>query len=101
MSQLSSHAVQPVPNLDARYRVTGWSPDGKSLLVFPAAIQKTAKVYRVDIKTGKIEFWKEFGASLAKEAVFVARPVFATDGQAYVYVYDQVLSESYVVKGLR
>jgi len=98
---LDGSGLRPIPGLDGKYVVTGWSPDGESLFTFLANLERSAKVSRVNIKTGKIEFWKEFGASLAKEAVFVARPTFSADGRAYVYVYDQVLSEAYVVKGLK
>jgi eukaryotic-like serine/threonine-protein kinase len=97
----SGNGFRPVPNLNTNYQVSGWSTDGQSLLVYPANATKTAKVYRVNIYTGKMEFWKEFGASLEKDAVFVARPTFSADGRAYSYIYNQVLSQSYVVKGLK
>jgi Tol biopolymer transport system component len=98
---LDGTAVQPIPGLDQKYVVTGWSPDSTSLYVVPANAARSAKLYRVNVKTGKIEFFKEFGAALAKEALFVARPTYSADGRAYIYIYDQVLSQSYVVKGLR
>jgi len=97
----SGSGFRPVPNLKTNYQVSGWSTDGQSLLVYPANATKTAKTYRVNINTGKMEFWKEFGASLEKDAVFVARPTFSADGRAYSYIYNQVLSQSYVVKGLK
>lgn len=97
---LDGSGFHAVPNLNRKYSVSGWSTDGQSLLVYPSNATKTAKLYWVNIHTGKMEFFKEFGASLAKEAVFVARPTFSADGKAYIYIYDQVLSQGYVVKGL-
>jgi len=98
---LDGGEMRPVPGLDEKYTVTGWSPDGESLYAYLANLEKTAKLYRVNIKTGKIEFWKEFGTSLIKESVFVARPTFSADGKAYVYVYDQNLSQAYAMRGVQ
>jgi len=48
-----------------------------------------------------MEFWKTFGADLAGTGVITSAPYFSIDGSAYVYSYIQVLSEAYVVKGLK
>jgi eukaryotic-like serine/threonine-protein kinase len=98
---LDGGGLRLIPGLGSKYNVTGWSPDGASLYVLPAHPEKSAKLSSVNIATGKIDFLKEFGAALTKEAIFVARPTFSADGKAYIYVYDQVLSEAYVVKGLK
>jgi hypothetical protein len=53
--------------------------------------------------TGKMQFWKEFGTNLpaGTAGAGVGAPRFSEDGSAYAYVYSQVLSEAYVVKGLK
>ena len=63
--------------------------------------ENRTKIYRTNIVTGEREFWKEFGAGLPTGATGAGRMLFSVDGTAYVYVYDQVLSEAYAVKGLK
>jgi len=55
----------------------------------------------VNITTGKMEFWKTFGANLPAGVANVGGPRFSSDGSAYAYVYSRVLSQAYVVKGLK
>ena len=98
---LDGNAVRPVPGLDSTYYVAGWSPDGSSLYVASTrALQKTAKVYRVDPVTGKMDLWKTFGTDSAG-IDGTGAPLFSADGTAYAYVYVQILSEAYVASGLK
>jgi serine/threonine protein kinase len=99
---LEGGGLRLIPNLDSKtYYVTGWSPDGSSIYVSPTlADQKLAKVYTVNTVTGKIDLWKTFGANAAG-VTETAAPWFSTDGNAYAYVYSRVLSEAYVVTGLK
>ncbi len=98
---LDGGGFRPIPGLDSKYGVIGWTPDGGSLYVASNHLgEKAIKVYRVSITTGKMEFWKSFGDSLPAGAEAGA-PHFSADGSAYAYVYSQVLSEAYVVKGLK
>jgi hypothetical protein len=60
-----------------------------------------AKVFRLNIANGKMEFWKTFGADLATTGVASGAPRFSSDGNAYVYTHIQVLSQAYIVKGLK
>jgi eukaryotic-like serine/threonine-protein kinase len=99
---LDGGGLRPVPGLDSKYYVTGWSPDGMSLYVLSSQQREgAAKVYRVNVGIGKMEFWKTFGANLPAGVASVGGPRFSADGSAYAYVYSQVLSEAYVVKGLK
>jgi len=99
---LDSSGLRPIPGLDSSYYVTDWSSDGESLYVLSSKRQeRTARVFRVNPNTGKMEFWREFGTSLPTGATTIGRPRFSRDGKAYVYVYDQVLSEGFVARGLK
>jgi hypothetical protein len=55
----------------------------------------------VNTATGEKEFWKTFGTDLPAGVVAVGGPQLSADGSAYAYVYVQVLSEAYVVRGLK
>jgi Tol biopolymer transport system component len=95
-------AVRPIPGLDSSEFVEGWTPDGQFLYMSSRqGGRKTAKVYRVNIATGKMEFWKEFGADLPAGTASVGRVQLSSGTNAYAYSYDQTLSETYLVKGFK
>ena len=100
---LDSNSMQSIPDLDSnKYYVTGWTPDGSSVYALSSLQKETsAKVYRVNVATGKMEYWKTFGDHIASGVTAVSGPQFSSDGRAYVYIYVQLLSEAFVVKGLK
>ena len=99
---LDGSGMRPIPQLDSKYGVTGWTPDGLSLYVQRNHLRdRTAKMYRVNVATGKMELWKTFGESVTVGVTGVGGPHFSSDGSAYAYVYSQALSQAYVVKGLK
>ena len=99
---LDGSGLRPVPGLDSKYYISDWSPDGMSLYAISGQLRGgAAQVYKVNIATGKMEFWKTFGANLPAGVASVGGPRFSSDGSAYAYVYAQILSQAYVVKGLK
>jgi len=97
---LDGSGIQPIPG-DSKYYATSWTTDGTALLVVATAAHvHTADVYRLNPSTGKMDLWRKFGEALPFNCdAFV--PIFSSDGKSYVYGYGQVLSEAFVVKGLR
>jgi hypothetical protein len=65
------------------------------------ASQKTCKIYEVNVANGTMKPFKTFGAEAGAGVSHVNAPFFSNDGSAYVYGYARVLSEAYVVKGLK
>jgi Tol biopolymer transport system component len=99
---LEENAFHPIPGVAPGYYAAGWSPDGGSLLVASAkSRQRTVQVFKLNIASGKIEPWKAFGAEARAGVNGVSAPHFSADLSAYAYVYARVLSEAYVVTGLR
>src|SRR5271157_1688360 len=99
---LDGSGIRLIPGVDSNYYFTGWSSDGGSLYAISRRMsEKTAKVYKVNIATGKMAPWRTFGAEAGAGVSQVGGPHFSSDGTAYAYVYVRVLSEAYVVKGLR
>jgi WD40 repeat protein len=98
---LEGSGLRPIPGLDSSYYVTGWSPDGTSIYVASRKTRSTtAKVFKVNAANGKMEPWRTFGsASAGVESV--GAPHFSADGSAYAYVYERILSEAFVVTGLK
>jgi Tol biopolymer transport system component len=102
---LEGGGFHPIPGLESNDSVIGWTPDGESVYVAPsrrgAAAAKSVNVHRVNIQTGKMEPWKTFGAETGAGVSSVAAPHLSSDGNAYAYLYVRVLSEAYVVRGLK
>ena len=98
---LDGSGLRPIPGLDSNYRVSGWSPDGES--VYAASRrrrEKTRNVYRVNTATGKMELWRTFGEGVAGGASVIGT-YLSGDGGAYAYLYEQTLSQVYVVRGMK
>jgi hypothetical protein len=102
---LDGGGLRPIPGLEANSAVIGWTLDGESLYVVPprqgARALKTAKINRVNVQTGKMELWKTIGEQAGEGVSSIGRLQLSADGTAYAYIYVRVLSEAYVVKGLR
>jgi Tol biopolymer transport system component len=99
---MDGSGLRTIPGVDPNYRVIGWSPDASSLYLFSSrASERTGKIYQLNPSTGKIVFWKEFGANLLAGGTSVGAPHFSADGKAYAYVYVQDLSQAYTITGLK
>ncbi|HMF09218.1 MAG TPA: hypothetical protein VKJ00_08800 [Thermoanaerobaculia bacterium] len=58
-----------------------------------------ARIYRLDLSTGRKELWKEL---TPPEPVSSLSPVVLTaDGQSYAYTYPRASSDLFLVKGLK
>ena len=99
---LDGTGLRLIPGLDSNYNLAGWSSDGASVYVVPSRedSQPVLKVYRANVITGKMDFWRTFGDTLPTGG-HAFSPFLSIDGSTFVYGYGQVLSQAYVVKGLR
>jgi hypothetical protein len=97
-----SNSFRPIPGWDANNYVAGWSADGASVYaVSGRASEKGAKVYKLNTITGKMELWKSFTGEAGAGRKGIGTMRFSSDGMAYAYLYVQVLSQGYVVTGLK
>ena len=88
--------------MPANYGVVGWTPDGQSLFIDPTSLaHHSIEVSKLNLQTGKMEPWKTFGEAKGAEGAFTGRPLLSSDGAAYAYLYVRILSEAYVVTGLK
>ncbi len=98
---MQDNKFTPIPSLDPKYGVIGWTPDDREVFAVSNRTEdRRSRVFRVDVKTGKTEFWKEFGGNMSG-IQGVGAPLIAQAADAYVYVYTQALSEGYVVSHLQ
>ncbi|MFZ1168894.1 MAG: WD40 repeat domain-containing protein, partial [Candidatus Sulfotelmatobacter sp.] len=99
---LEKSDFRPIPGLESKDYVIGWTQDGQSVYVAPLKRgAKAVQVSRANIQTGKMEPWKSFGAGVGAQGASLAPPHLSSDGSAYAYLYVRTLSEAYVVSGLK
>jgi Tol biopolymer transport system component len=92
--------IHPIPGLDTKYDVIGWSPDGGSVYV-AARSENAAKVYAVNVVTGKMDLWKTLGAGMDGRFTSAQTPLLSGDGTTYAYRYRRASSQAYLVTGLK
>ncbi|MFY9550351.1 MAG: protein kinase, partial [Thermoanaerobaculia bacterium] len=96
---------RPVPGAVEGDVPLQWSADGRSLYIEQRLeLSSPARVFRLDLKTGERVLWKELFPEDSAGVIGVepAYPVRVTrDGRAYAYTYYRLLSDLYLVEGLR
>ena len=93
-------APRPIPHLESEDEIIGWSSDGRSLYIGRTE-EMPLRVYRLDPSTGGRELLKEV---LPADPAGILSPnrIFMTpDAKGYVYSVRRVLSDLYLVDGLK
>jgi sugar lactone lactonase YvrE len=93
-------APPPIADLNSSDEVIGWSGDGRSLYVARTR-EMPIRVYRFDPSTGGKELLKEILPADAAGVWWPNSILMTPDGTGYVYSVRRVLSELYVVEGLK
>ncbi len=94
--------ARPIEGLEPNDQLLRWSAD-QNFLYASSGIRRTltARVYRLDISTGRRERWKEFTLPDPTGVVGISCSAITPDGNAFVFTYSQQLSDLYVVDGLK
>jgi DNA-binding winged helix-turn-helix (wHTH) protein len=90
---------RPIPGSQAGEGFA-WSSDPRFLYVYKWR-QSPVKVYRLNILTGKRKFFREMTPPDVAGLRRISHIHFSSNGQAYVYSYTRLLSELYLVRGLK
>jgi Tol biopolymer transport system component len=88
-----------IPGL-ASDEMVEWSSDPHILYVYQGK-EQPVRVYRLNVVTGERQFFREFHPGDSTGHYNMTHILFSADGRAYVYSYIRMLSELYVVKGLK
>ena len=89
-----------IPALGPEFVPLRWSTDSTALFGYRAG-EIPAKVYKLDIATGKETFIQELPIGEPAGVVYVAPLIVDRDGARFAYSYFQVLSTLYVIYGVR
>jgi hypothetical protein len=90
----------PVPGARPGDHPMHWSPDGK-YYYFVRPKMPRAQVMKVELATGRIEFWKDIAPPDPAGLIDIYAVYIADDGKSYFYSYVRVLNDLYLVDGLK
>jgi hypothetical protein len=97
---LAGGASQPLPNVQPGEQPLRWSADGQSLYVYTAGPPPT-RVDLVRLSDGHREKWRDLAPGDPAGVAFIRPPLITSDGKHYVYSYTRILSELFLVRGIR
>jgi Tol biopolymer transport system component len=94
--------ARPIEALAPNDQLLRWSAD-QNFLYAGSGIRRTliAKIYRLDVSTGRRELWKEFALPDPTGVVGISCNAITPDGKTFVFTFSQQLSDLYVVDGLK
>jgi eukaryotic-like serine/threonine-protein kinase len=90
---------RPIPGLQTGESFA-WTSDPRWLYVYQWK-QSPVKVYRLNILSGQRQFFREITHPDVAGLHGISHIYFSSDGRAYVYGYTRLLSELYLVTGLK
>jgi Tol biopolymer transport system component len=89
-----------IPGISGSEIPVRWRADGRSLYVYSRG-DVPARVYEVDVASGQRQFWKELMPADPAGVIDIIAVRPTPDGRSYAYSYARVLSNLYLVEGLR
>ena len=89
-----------IPGTTTNETPISWSQEGRALYVRRGNGLPT-KVYRLDLATGRQELWKELSPSDATGVFGIDSVLLTPDAKSYAYSYGRILSDLYLVEGLK
>jgi len=96
------HSGEPVPisGLLPAEQPIGWTEDSKSLYIYRLG-EVPAKVYCLDLATGRRTAWKELMPADPAGVATIGPILITPDGKTYVYGFHRTLADLYLVEGLK
>jgi Tol biopolymer transport system component/predicted Ser/Thr protein kinase len=92
---------RPAPGTEPDELPAGWTADGRSLFVYRPDTEAPTKVYLVDAASGERKLWKEILPADPAGTYGIDGLALNPDGKSYVYNLGRILSDLYLVEGLK
>jgi Tol biopolymer transport system component len=101
VTPLDSGPSTPVGGFEPSDRPVGWTADGRSVFIGSNDRQLPARVFRVDLATGRRELWKEFMPGDPTGIGRLGAASISADGNTMIFGYSHRVADLYVAEGLR
>jgi serine/threonine protein kinase/Tol biopolymer transport system component len=89
-----------IEGLQAGEQPVTWGTEGKSLYIYQPG-ELPAKVYNLDLQSGKRTLWKELMPSDPAGVENIGPVLLTPDAKTCVYGYHRMLADLYLVEGLK
>jgi hypothetical protein len=96
----SAGAPRVVPGVVAGEYPLRFSPDDKTLYLWKRG-EVPARVTRLDVATGKRDTWKDLMPADPAGVERISNVLVSPDARSYAYCYARLLSDLFVVEGLK
>jgi serine/threonine protein kinase/dipeptidyl aminopeptidase/acylaminoacyl peptidase len=97
---LAGGEPSPIPGIEEDETPIGWTASGQYLYVYKRGLYP-ARIFRLDVATGKRDLWKELTPPDPAGISNVAPPAIAADGKTYAYSYNRILSDLFLAEGVK
>jgi Tol biopolymer transport system component len=92
---------RPAPGAEPNEVPAGWTADGRSLYIYSRVTVVPTKVYLVDVASGQRKLWKEIMPADPAGTYGINSLAVNPDGKSYVYNLPRILSDLYLLDGLK
>ncbi len=92
--------AKAVPGIEMGEQPIQWSDDAKAIYFYKPG-DLPAKVYRLDLSTGHKTLWKELMPSDSAGVSRIGPILITPDAKSCLYGYHRILSDLYLVEGLK
>ncbi len=96
----STQKLQAIPGIEPGDLIQGWTDDGRALLLAASTLWE-ARIYRVEVGSGKRNLLQKFELEDKAGSSLNIRALYAERGKTYVYNVRRILSNLYIVEGLQ
>jgi eukaryotic-like serine/threonine-protein kinase len=97
---VDSGEPRTIPGMDVGDAPIVWAADGHALFIYHLG-ELPAKVYKLDVASGKKQFWKQLMPPDLSGVTDVSAILITPDGKSYVYEYGRTLSDLYLVSDVK
>jgi Tol biopolymer transport system component len=101
LTPLEGGPSRPIPGMQQGDRPLRFAPDGRSVFLRPDARGIPARVFRLDLSTGRREAWKTLVPGDPAGITTLIPAAISADGQTVLFGYGRSLADLYLAEGLK
>ncbi len=101
LAPLEGGPSRAIPGVSPGDRPLRWTADGRSLFLRSDAREFPARVFRLDVATGRKEVWKELMPGDPAGITVLVPTAISEDGKTVLFTYARSLSDLYLAEGLK
>ncbi len=101
LTPLEGGPSHPIPGVKSEDRPLRLTADGRSLFFRSDARKFPARVFRLDVATGRREVWKELMPGDPAGITLLSPAAISEDGKTVLFIYARSLSDLYLAEGLK